>query len=189
MEQRRLPQLHMIWPQRLLGFVPAYPLPCGYVLRGYRQADEAAYLRLLALAGFEGWTPERLAEIWPRVLPQGLFLAVHQASGELAATAMALHNPTQLHPAGGELGWVAAHPEHRGKGLGAAVCAAAVARMLRAGYRRVYLHTDDFRLPAIKTYLRLGFVPFLFEEGMEQRWREVLRRLEWPEEVLQEGHP
>jgi mycothiol synthase len=61
--------------------------------------------------------------------------------------------------------------------------------MLRAGYRRIYLLTDDFRLPAIKTYLRLGFVPFLFEEGMEQRWREVLRRLEWPEQVLQGGRP
>lgn len=187
MPDRQFPQLQMLWSERLLGTPPACALPAGYVLRGYRPDDEPAYLRLLELAGFEGWTAERLGEVLPRVLPGGLFLAVRLASGELAATAMALDNPTALHPGGGELGWVAAHPEHRGQGLGVAVCAAAVGCLLRAGYRRIYLLTDDFRLPAIKTYLRLGFVPFLFQEGMEQRWQEVLRQLGWPMEVLREG--
>jgi len=72
---------------------------------------------------------------------------------------------------------VAADPEHRGKGLGLAVCAQATARFIQAGYRNIYLLTDDFRLPAIKTYLKLGYEPLLFCEGMAERWESVYRQL------------
>ncbi|MBC8103372.1 MAG: GNAT family N-acetyltransferase [Cytophagales bacterium] len=44
-------------------------------------------------------------------------------TGQIVATAQATHAPTERHPEGGEIGWVAAHPEHRGKGLGRAVSA------------------------------------------------------------------
>ena len=63
---------------------------------------------------------------------------------------------------GGELGWVAGDKDHAGKGLGAAVCNRAVQRFLSAGYRRIYLQTDDVRLAAVKVYLKMGFVPYLF---------------------------
>ena len=63
---------------------------------------------------------------------------------------MALHLPLEYHPCGGELGWVAGDPEHKGSGLGFAVCAAVTRRLLEIGYRNIYLLTDDFRLPAIK---------------------------------------
>jgi len=90
---------------------------------------------------------------------------------------MATRWPSQLHPDGGELGWVAGDPEHRGRRLGAVVCAAVVARLIDAGYRRVYLKTDDGRLPAIKTYLDLGFEPLPFADGMEERWKVVEKAL------------
>ena len=93
---------------------------------------------------------------------------------------MATHNPTPLHPYGGELGWVAGSPAHAGRGLGTAVCAAVVRRFLTAGYRRVYLLTDDWRLPALKVYLKLGFVPYLFEAGMAARWQGICNALHWP---------
>jgi mycothiol synthase len=93
---------------------------------------------------------------------------------------MAKHAPMPGHPEGGGLNWVAGDPEHRGKGLGLAVCAAVVKRFLGAGYRRIYLQTDDFRLPAIATYLKLGFEPFLFTEGMAERWQSVCEKLGRP---------
>jgi mycothiol synthase len=108
-----------------------------------------------------------------RVLPRGFFLAVHQETGVLAASAMATHCPMPMHPFGGELGWVAGHPGHAGKGLGLVVCAAALRRFLDAGYERIYLKTDDWRLPALKTYLKLGFEPFLFQAGMAERWKKI----------------
>jgi len=56
-------------------------------------------------------------------------------------------------------------------------------RYASAGYRHVYLKTDDWRLPAIKTYLKLGFLPFLFSPDMEGRWREVCGNLHWIVEI------
>ena len=93
---------------------------------------------------------------------------------------MATHMPSDLHPFGGELGWVAGDPDHSGKGLGRVVCSAVVKRYLDAGYKRIYLKTDDWRLPAIKTYLKIGFGPFLFDDTMEQRWKAVCDNLNWP---------
>jgi mycothiol synthase len=47
--------------------------------------------------------------------------------------------------------------------------------MARAGYRRIYLLTDDFRLPAIRIYLALGYAPLFHTPGMQERWQAVLR--------------
>ncbi len=170
-------QLQMIWPERLMDRPPTPQLPEGYELRPYEDADEAGYLELMARAGFDNWDGDRLASMLRRALPGGLFVVVHQATGRLAATAMAVHSPSELHAYGGELGWVAADPEHRGMALGLAVCAAVTARFIQAGYRRIYLLTDDFRLPAIKTYLKLGYEPFLFCDGMSERWQAAYKAL------------
>ena len=49
--------------------------------------------------------------------------------------------------------------------------------MIRAGYRRVYLSTDDFRLPALKVYLTVGFEPLMYADDMPARWSAVRRKL------------
>ncbi len=174
------PQLQMVWPECLLESPPVPRLPDGYGLKCYEQADEDAYTDLMAKAGFMGWDHERVARMVRDCLPDGFFLIVHRDTGRLVATAVSQHSPSELHPYGGQLGWVAGDPEHKGKGLGLAVCAAATARFIRAGYRDIYLRTDDFRLPAVKTYLKLGYEPLLFCEGMAERWRAVCEKLRWP---------
>jgi mycothiol synthase len=76
-----------------------------------------------------------------------------------------------------EIGWVASHPAHRGRGLGGQVTAAAVGHALALGGRPVVLRTDDFRLPAIKVYLQLGFVPLFDHPSYPERWRLIASRL------------
>jgi len=173
-------QLHMIWPESRLDQAPTPHLPRGYVLRCYEDADEPQYVQLMAKAGFDEWDHTRVSRTLRRILPGGFFVIVHRKSGTPVATAMALHGPSELHPYGGELAWVAGDPGHRGKGLGMAVCAAVTARLVGAGYRRIYLMTDDWRLPAIKTYLKLGYEPLLYRGDMADRWRKVLQQLNWP---------
>ncbi|HOX08894.1 MAG TPA: GNAT family N-acetyltransferase [Planctomycetota bacterium] len=173
-------QLQMLWPAARLASPPEVLVADGYRVRALGPAEAAAHAELMRRAGFADWTAEKLAPWLLRILPDGLFGIEHLATGALAATAMATHNPSELHPFGGELGWVAGDPAHNGRGLGQAVCAAVVSRFLRAGYRRIYLKTDDWRLPAVKSYLRLGFVPFLHRPEMAERWREVCARLGWP---------
>jgi mycothiol synthase len=170
-------QLHMVWPRKRLELKPEVHLPEDYELRQFGLEDAEAYVRLMQEVGFEGWDRDRLASVRERVIGNGFFIVEHSPTGRIAATAVAVDNPGELHPAGGELGWVAADPKHRGKGLGLAVCAAVTARLIEAGYREIYLKTDDWRLPAIKTYLKLGYEPLLYAGDMAKRWRQVRRQL------------
>ena len=39
--------------------------------------------------------------------------------------------------------------------------------------RTIKLKTDDFRIPAIRSYLRFGFQPVLEGEGMKERWDKI----------------
>lgn len=174
------PQLKMEWPVGRLKDPPAVRVAPGYRLRTWQPGDEPGFYRVMALAGFTGWDEETLRPWLAKILPDGWFLVEHSASGQIVATAMANHNPTALHPFAGELGWVAADPAHAGNGLGMTVCAAVVGRLLAGGYRTIYLNTDDWRSPAIKTYLKLGWLPCLYTPEMADRWQAVCQALEWP---------
>lgn len=169
------PQLQMFFPEERLASVPPPSLPSGYSLRTYRDGDAEGYISVMRSAGFETW--DHVGAVLAACLPDGIFFAIEDSTGKIVGTACANHHPCGLHPSGGELGWVAVDPGHRGRRIGQAVTTAVLRRFRDAGYRRIYLLTDDFRLPAIKMYLELGFVPFLFAQGMEQRWREVARQL------------
>jgi mycothiol synthase len=172
-------QLQMVWPERLLGSPPHVRVSEGYAMRQYAEGDADAYLELMVKAGFRSWDHEQIGKTLPSVLPDGFFVIVHRETGRLVATAMARHRPIEHHPFGGELSWVAGDPAHARKGLGMAISAAVVGRFLQAGYRRVYLLTDDQRLPAIRTYLKLGFEPFLVREDMPGRWERIYQQLGW----------
>lgn len=170
-------QLHMLWPTGRPA--PSVALPPEYELRLFRDSDEPAHLALMKRIQLGTWENGEMLQRRPTILPGGFFVVIHKASGKLVATAMAHHRPTALHPEGGEVGWVGADPDHAGKGLGTAVVAAAVNRLIRAGYDHVYLSTDDFRLPAIKTYLKLGFEPMMYKDDMPGRWEAVKQTLGW----------
>ncbi len=175
------PQLEMIWPETRLAALPEVSLKNDYVLRLLERRDYAAWSRLMAAVGFGEWPVERIEAHRRGVLPGGFFVIEHRATGELVATANANHAPNERHPEGGELSFVAALPGHAGQGLGRAASAAAVRRFIEAGYRRIYLKTDDHRLPAIKVYLQLGFEPLLLDERMAERWAAVKQELGWKE--------
>ena len=73
-----------------------------------------------------------------------------------------------------------ATPTMPAKGLGMAVSASVVRRLLQAGYRNIYLNTEDWRLAALSIYLKLGWVPLLYMSDMEERWRDVCAKIDWP---------
>ena len=118
------------------------------------------------------WTREQFYEnMWndPRIPDDGIFFAV-TAEGRIFSTATA-----QIQNDGvGTLHMVGSSSDVRGKGGGRAVCTAVMEYFKKHGYKLVYLDTDDFRKPAVKIYLDLGFRPFLFEEDMEERWLALM---------------
>lgn len=73
----------------------------------------------------------------------------------------------------GYIHMVACKPECRGQGLGTLLNNIAVFVLKSEGMKTAYLTTDDFRIPAIKSYLRCGFTPDLSTEEYCRRWKKI----------------
>ncbi len=165
-------QLEMV---RFAGDVPAISvLPQGFLLRSYEEQDRASYWSLFAEV-FQ--THNRLDNLLTASLPNGFHVVVAEDSGDVVASAVAAEYERAGHNEMGSLQWVMADPRHTGKGLGKAVVAAATRTLANGGYSRVYLSTDDWRLPAINLYLGLGWKPLLHAPDMEARWAVVYEQL------------
>jgi mycothiol synthase len=83
------------------------------------------------------------------------------------------------------------HPLHRGRELGKIVSTMVVKRFLSAGYSNIRVGVQGFRLPAIRTYLAVGFVPFIYDDQLRARWERIFDALgkeleNWVEEFTQE---
>lgn len=74
----------------------------------------------------------------------------------------------------GIINMVACMPECRGKGFGTLLGRLAVYSLKQSGMVTAHLVTDDFRAAAIRSYLKVGFVPGSFEEDYRQRWLAIL---------------
>src|SRR5262249_29591407 len=134
-DERQLPAMYMVWPIAQLPVAPAAVVADGYVVRQCLERDLSA-LRAVIDAD-EPINDQAWETFRDRIIPGGAFLIVEAGSGRPVATASASHNPRATRcyfPFGGEIGYVTADPMHRGKGLGRAVVALAVGRLIEAGY-------------------------------------------------------
>jgi GNAT superfamily N-acetyltransferase len=180
-DERLLPAMYMVWPISRLPVAPEAVLPVGYAAERCLEPDLSAVRAVID--SDEPVSDQAWQSFRDQVLPGGAFVVVEAASGRPVATASASHNPRATRyyfPFGGEVGYVAVAPPHRGKGLGRAVVALVVARLIEAGYRHIFLGVQGWRLPAVKCYLRSGFVPLLHAEELLPRWRRVCEQIGWP---------
>lgn len=174
-------QLRMTWPIHRRPEPELLSSPPGYVLRPAGDEDAQSFRDLMTRVDLGTWDDENLARTTATVVTGGWNIVVHESSGRLVATGMGHHRPIRdLYPDGHEVGWIAASPDHGGHRLGRIVTAVATARLLDIGAECIYLQTDDFRLPALKSYLSVGFVPHLWADGMAPRWRAICTRLNAP---------
>ena len=90
------------------------------------------------------------------------------------ATITVICDTDKLH---GLIHMVACMPEFRGKGIGRILNILAVNTLKENGMKTAYLTTDDWRLPAIKGYLKSGFTPNYDVEDGKARWEAVLSNL------------
>ena len=90
-----------------------------------------------------------------------------------------------VHPSdnSGYVHMVCIREDYRGKGLAAAINALAVNTLLNKKVDYILLTTDDYRIPAIKSYLKAGFLPVMNERfafykwKMFRRWKKIYRHL------------
>jgi mycothiol synthase len=178
-DERQSPAMYMVWPISRLPVAPAPVVSDGYSVRCLE--DDLSAVRAV-IDSDEPIDDQAWEAFRDGIIPAGAFLIVETSSGKPVATASALHNPRATRyyfPFGGEIGYVTVDPGHRGKGLGRAVVALVVARLIEAGYRNIFLGVQGWRLPAVKCYLRLGFVPLLHRDDLLPRWRWICEQIGW----------
>lgn len=172
----RLPQLEMFRDH--LCDLPEIEKASAYAVRTYCPGDEAAWCRIMEGNVGNNWTVQKCREnlIWDsRFQAENLFFIIHE--GDPIASACAWRADDQS-PAIGELHMVAVLSDHRGKGLGHLLNALILHRLKALGYQKAHLKTDDWRLPAIKTYLTAGFQPLNTHESHPERWEAIVAKLE-----------
>ena len=196
------PNTRLLMRRPWLEDLPALrPLPEGYTLRRYRPDDSAALALLLSRAFAEpglgaevsadtrtsapmppasgaaepGWD-EALVRVRLSEAPDVLAIFVVDASAGLVATASARLLPGEF-PDAGYVHWVAADPAMQGTGLGALVTRRVLEHFAQIGLGQAVLETQTPRLPAIRSYLRMGFVPEYRDQEEQRRWAGVFARL------------
>ncbi len=172
-------QLRMVRPD--LKHLPELELPAGYSLRTYLEGDEMHWARIISdsFGGKERTAEDTREQVTSRTafLPEGFYFATH--SGIPVGTACAWRQSTDEK----EIGYVhmvGVLAEHTGHKLGKWVSLAVLYYLRDHGFKCAMLDTDVFRIPAIKTYLNLGFIPVYVEEVHRERWQNVFEKLKLP---------
>lgn len=158
----------------LEGLPPA-AAPAGYAIRAILPGEEASAGECLAAAFGDEWSGERVrSDLSENTFVDRMLVAVKD--GEVAATASAASS--EEWGQAGYVHYVAVHPAHQGLALGYWISLAVLHEFRALERTSAVLHTDDHRVPAIKTYLKLGFaLDFSANPGFASRWEVISRRL------------
>ena len=166
-------QLGMIL--RDFASLPPLDLPSDCAIRTYRPGDEEAWARIMNDGLTSEWDTAKAREQLidrPQFDSEGLFFAILR--GEPVGSACAWRGSSEERESG-IVHMVCVLPEARGKNLGYLVTLAVLHYFRDHGFSNATLSTDDFRVPAIKAYLRLGFEPLYYDDSHVERWKVIMK--------------
>jgi GNAT superfamily N-acetyltransferase len=169
------PQL-ILYRRNLLD-IPAVEVPAGYTIRPYRDGDEERLTPVFQVCFDSGWSPDRIIKTFVEDFcwsPARMCVLCH--GDETVGTATAWE--ARERRGHGMLSYLAILPEHRGKRLGYVLTARVLNLLERMGYPDVWVATDDWWLPAIQIYLKLGFAPVYTDKSHKERWEIIRHKLQ-----------
>ena len=165
-------QLKMyLFPER--DVIPPLEVPEGFEIRPLKRGDEEQYLAMRPMSGFTEWDRARLDE-YLNGPAKRVMLLVDKASGTFAQAASA---ESYTEEGTGQFGWLLSNPAYRGRGLGRPISIATMQALKEEGFKRFAIFTDDFRVPALRIYLKLGWHPVYHADDMEGRWTAIGKQL------------
>ncbi len=185
-------QLMMI---HLLDEIPDKAAPEGFFIRNWKPGEEEIWVEICKY-GLLG--PDATVSDWNRaILGQGhldpstdTFFVCRSPDGTPVASITGFVRTDGI----GDIHMVACREEARGHGIGEFMLAHAMKKLkaeLPGDGHRVELTTDDWRIPAIVGYLRGGFHPVEYDEGMVDRWTKICDtlRMHGIEMLTETGEP
>lgn len=155
--------------------LPPVNVPEGFTLRAMREGEEAAWARCcegefgIAEASAEAFYRKSMHEI----SRERIFYICKDDVPVATATAQVSDGEPYLH-------YIAVHPDWRGHKLAKPLIAHVLRTHADNGLLGCYLTTDDFRVPALYTYLTIGYRPVLWTDDARERWENALRALGIP---------
>ena len=164
----KVPQLAM--ERSLLEDLPEIRLPEGFSIRSFQNGWDKEWEAIIGAAFQTTISFHDTIALCKQYKPANVLFICDGETPVGTATAWCRDD---LPEGTGYLHMVGVLPGYGGKGLGLAISLAVLHNLKQSGYTKVFLHTDDFRLPAIKQYLRLGFKPVYNSEGAAERWQAV----------------
>ncbi|MCS7179973.1 MAG: GNAT family N-acetyltransferase [bacterium] len=157
--------------------LPEIPtLPYGYKLRIYKEGDEENWCNIINKSCGANFDIEKFISEFkrhPSFSPNRIFFIDYKETS--VATSMAWKDSPE-EKITGRIHWVGVLEEHRGKGLGYIITLRCLYRLKEEGLKNCYLITQNYRIPAIKMYLKLGFEPEVIDENFNV-WKEVFEKL------------
>ncbi len=156
---------------------PELRIPDGCEIRRFTELDGAldAWLDIVQYGLSDGRKDagyyKSVMLDWPDYSEDRNFFVV--ADGEPAATLTVICHPENKE---GYIHMVACKEKFRGRGFGTLLNTLALKVLKEEGMETAYLTTDDWRIPAIKSYLRAGFVPVIPDAETDARWKAVFEK-------------
>ena len=163
-----------------LARLPQLEIPEGYEIRTYQEGDDVHWADVISDSFGGERTPEDARrDIMDRDVfdPEGLYFATYQGT-PVGTTCAWKDTPDETEV--GIVHMVGVHSAHTGHRVGKCVTLCVLLYLREQGFKCAKLGTDDFRLPAIKTYLNLGFLPVYVDVTQPERWRQIFKKLGLP---------
>lgn len=171
-------QLKMVWKSEDYSGCD-FELPDGFHITFLHIEDVDKWCALCTPLTGEKWTNTQFQKNMIKsplfsLNYERIFCIYETKTNRLVSTASACFNPVDKT---GNLHMVMTDNEYRGKGLGKTVCIEALNCFYSNNIEQVTLFTDDDRIPAIKMYLKLGFMPCLYYYDMYSRWMNITHQI------------
>jgi len=152
--------------------LPNIASPAGFHIRGMREGEQTCWSNI-CLGEFDIDVPSLewfMTKMHDQPMSEIFFICNAEDEPVGTATAQMLKGEPFLH-------YIAVHRDWRGRGLAKPLMSHVLARHAELGRAGCYLTTDDFRLPAINSYLQFGWQPVMWSDDAQQRWEKINEQL------------
>ncbi|WP_248926158.1 GNAT family N-acetyltransferase [Paenibacillus hamazuiensis] len=162
MLDKTLPYYHVIMLRQAGSSVPKFALPAGFRFSLFTPGKEEKWAEIVTSVGEFERTADALKYFASEYLPFSpelerrlLFIVTEKGEEVAAITGWWNYTGRRRDPS---IHWVAVKPEYQGFGLGKALVAEGLQRLLHLeGDLDIYLHTQTWSYKAIGIYLQAGF--------------------------------